>query len=183
MSRLPQQTPRERRTWWLSLAALVVVLPLAVAFRSYGSAVAWRSAQELDPTVAAAGGTAFYAGAEWRLGGLYKLQETGSSSAIILAEFEATVSDPAAFAAGACSVVLTDAARRRWQPLFLMPQAIRKARPEVADKPTCSSASLAPAAPGQRIVMAEAFMTPEEIADFDLVISLAQQRPAYLILE
>jgi hypothetical protein len=183
MSRLPERTPREKRNWWLSLAGLVVMLPLALMMRSYENAIAWYQGQELEPTVVTSGGTASYGGAEWRLGGLYKLQSPGSSAAIILAEFEAIVSDPAAFTGGPCSVALTDAAGRRWRPVFLMPQAIRKARPEVSDKPTCNTARLGPAAAGQRVVMAEAFTAPSDVVDFDLVISFAGHRPAYLVLK
>lgn len=183
MSCLPERTQRERRNWWLSLAGLVVILPLALVMRSYDTAIAWYQEQELRPTVVAPGGSVSYGGAEWRLGGLYRLQSSGSSSSTILAEFEATVSDPTAFTGGPCSIVLADMAGRRWRPNFMMPQAIRKARPEVADKPTCNTARLGPAVAGQRILMAEAFTAPSDVTDFDLVISFAGHRPAYLVLE
>lgn len=183
MSRLPERTQRERRNWWLSLAGLVVILPLALMMRSYDTAIAWYQEQELRPTVVASGGSASYGGAEWRLGGLYRLQSTGSASSTILAEFEATVSDPAVFTGAPCSIVLADTAGRRWRPNFMMPRAIREARPELADKLTCNRARLDPTIAGQRILMAEVFTAPADVTDFDLVISFAGHRPAYLVLK
>ncbi|MGO4831979.1 hypothetical protein AB4144_06715, partial [Rhizobiaceae sp. 2RAB30] len=68
-------------------------------------------------------------------------------------------------------------------PNFMMPRAIREARPELADKLTCNRARLDPTIAGQRILMAEVFTAPADVADFDLVISFAGHRPAYLVLK
>lgn len=184
MTMLAQMTARERRTRWWCIGALFVALPAAVLVRSYSDALEWRKTLELDPVVAPSGGTASYAGAEWRLSGLYKLAEPGKPAATVLAEIEAIVADPAVFAAGGpCQVALTDSEGRRWEPLFLAPRAIRKARPEVSDMPTCNVAlSKAPKA-GDRIMIAEAFTIPSELKTLDVVISVAGQRPAYLRLE
>lgn len=184
MTGLVEMTSRDRRARWMCVGALVVVLPLAIAVRSYGGALEWRKTLELEPVVAPSGGMATYAGAEWRLSGMYKLAIAGKSAATVLAELELTVTDPQAFAAaGLCSVAVVDAEGRRWKPLFLVPSAIRRARPQVSDMKTCGAAFLDPHKPGDRIAVAETFTIPPELEKLDMVISVAGERPTYLRLE
>jgi hypothetical protein len=184
MTGLAQMTSRERRTRWWCIGALILVLPAAVLVRSYEGALEWRKTLELEPVIAPKGGKASYAGAEWRLSGVYKLAVPGKPSATVLAEIEATITDPAVFAAGGpCEVAVTDAEGWRWKPLFLVPRAIREARPQVSDMPSCNSAlSKAPKA-GDRIAMAETFTIPAELDSLDVVITVMGERPAYLRLE
>lgn len=184
MTVLAQTTSGERRTRWLCMGALVLVLPAAVLVRSYEGALEWRKTLELEPVIAPTGGKAVYAGAEWRLSGLYKLAQPGEPAATVLAEIEATVTDPAVFATGgSCEVALTDSEGRRWKPLFLVSRAIRQARPEVSDMPTCAAVFLNAPKQGDSIMMAETFMIPSELKNLDVVITVAGERPAYLRLE
>lgn len=184
MTALAPMTSRERRTRWWCIGTLVLVLPAAVLVHSYEGALEWRKTLELEPVIAPRGGKASYAGAEWRLSGVYKLAVPGKPAATVLAEIEATITDPAVFAAGGpCEVTLTDAEGRRWKPLFLAPRALREARPQVSDMPSCNVAfSNAPKA-GDRIAMAETFTIPAELDSLDIVIAVMGERPAYLRLE
>ncbi|HWK69009.1 MAG TPA: hypothetical protein VNS34_29135 [Rhizobiaceae bacterium] len=160
------------------------MLPTAVLVRSYQGALEWRRTLELEPVIAPDGGRATYAGAEWRLSGLYKLAAPGEPAATVLAEIEATVVDPAVFAAGGpCEVALTDSEGHRWKSLFLTPRAIREARPQVSDMPSCGAALSGAPKQGDRIVIAETFTIPAEPRSLDVVITVAGQRPAYLRLE
>ena len=69
----------ERPGYWLSLAALIVVLPVAVLVHSWGSLSQWWANRDRDPIIAERGVAQSYAGAEWRLTGLSVLpQGTGS---------------------------------------------------------------------------------------------------------
>jgi hypothetical protein len=182
MSPLPPLTLRDRRMRWLSLAALLVLLPAAIWVRSYNGVSNWRAEQDLDPLIAEPGKTMLYGGAEWRLEGLYQLRQDDKKSAIILAEFEAKIKDPAAFAGGLCRVKLSDRGNRRWAPQFLTPYEVRKARPSIDERVTCGSATIKPLKADETVKMAETFRAPAELTKFDLMISAANYRPAYLIL-
>lgn len=161
---------------------LMMAIPAAIAFRSFDSAAAWRANRELYPVVAETGKPARYGGAEWRLEGLYQLLAPDRKSAFILAEFEAKIDDPVAFAAGACQIALTDRGEKRWSPQFLTPYEVRKARPSLDERTTCGAATVKPLKAGDTVKMAETFRAPAVITKFDLAISQATLRPAYLIL-
>lgn len=175
-------TRRERRIFWGSLAALIVAIPATLAVRGYDSALTWWSDQEFYPLIAEPGKPVRYGGAEWRLEGLYQLVGQDQKSAFILAEFEAKIDDPAAFAAGPCQIALTDRGEKRWAPQFLTPYDVRKARPSIDERSTCNSAASKPMKPGETVKMAETFRAPAEITKFDLAISQLTSRPSYLIL-
>lgn len=172
----------ERRYFWGSLAALLVAVPAALALRGYDSALAWRANQELYPLIAEPGKPVRYGGAEWRLEGLYQLVGKDGKSAYILAEFEAKIDNPEAFAAGACQIALTDRGEKRWSPQFLPPYEVRKARPSLEERSTCGGATIKPIKVGETVKMAEIFRAPVDITKFDLAISSATLRPRYLIL-
>ena len=182
MATLIPPTPKERRAFRLNALALLVAVPLAVAVGSYEDVMEWRSAQELNAIVAAPNKSAIYAGAEWRMERVHRLNEPGSAALVVIVEFEATVKDPAAFAA-ACNVALTNASKRRWKPQLLTPSIGRRVRPEAAERPRCGSASLKPVKAGDTIKMAESFLTPPDIGDIDLIVSLSTARPTYLVLD
>ncbi len=182
MSALPPLAPRDRRRRWLSLMALLALLPAALWVRSHGSVAAWRDEQELEALITEPGKSAAYGGAEWRLEGLYQLPQKDAGSAIILAEFEARIEDPQAFANSLCRVHLGDRGDKRWAPQFLMPSEIRKARPGIDERTTCASAMLKTFKAGDMAKMAETFQTPAGLTKFDLIISAANIRPAYLVL-
>lgn len=169
----------ERRRYWLSLAALVVVLPVAVLVNSWDSLSEWRLGHMRTPIIVERDAAERYAGAQWQLTGLTRLPGGASGATLIVAEFEATVDDPALLQNSPCAVVLTDDKGRRWQPVFLPPRLVRQGRPAAADKPRCSA--LARAEKGQTIAMAETFTVPEEAAGLTLSLTIGAARPAFLV--
>lgn len=182
MSPLPPMMPRAKRLRWLSLAAVIVLLPAALWARSYESAMEWRGEQELNPLISEPGKAIAYGPAEWRLEGLYGLRQKDSDSVIILAEFEARITDPQAFTNGLCRIHLSDRGEKRWSPLFIVPRDIRKARPSIDERLTCASATLKSWKAGDTVKMAETFAAPAGLKDFELTLSTLNVRPAYLVL-
>ena len=169
----------ERRRYWLSIAALVVVLPAAIVVNSWDSLSEWRRSQLSTPIAVKRGATHAYAGAQWRLTGLTRLPGATPDTTLIVAEFDAAVDDPALLQAGPCTVALTDDKGRRWLPAFLPARAVRQGRPAAADKPRCYG--LARAEKGKTIAMAETFTVPESAAGLALSVSIGGARPAYLV--
>jgi hypothetical protein len=169
----------ERRRYWLSLAALVVVLPAAIAVNSWDSLSEWRRSQLTTPIAVESGAGAAYAGAHWRLVGLTRLPGPAPDAALVVAEFDAAVDDPTLLQAGPCTVALTDDKGRRWLPTFLPGRAVRQGRPAAADKPRCYG--LAQAEKGKTVAMAETFTVPASAAGLALSVSIGGARPAYLV--
>ena len=171
----------ERRRYWLSLAALAIVLPLAIVVNSWESAVAWRERNVRTALVAERGAAQSYAGAQWQLTGLTRLAEGSADAILIVVEFEAAVDDPELVRKGACEVVLTDDKERRWLPAFIPARAVRQARPSAADKPRCGA--LLNAEKGNTIKMAESFTIPASATGLKVFLTVAAARPAYLIFK
>lgn len=171
----------ERRRYWLSLAALVVVLPAAIVVNSWDSLSEWRRSRLDMPIAVARGATQAYAGAQWQLSGLTRLPGATPGTTLIVAEFDAVVDDPALLQAGPCAVALTDDKGRRWLPAFLPGRAVRQGRPAAADKPRCYG--LARAEKGKTIAMAETFTVPESAAGLALSVSIGGVKPAYLLFK
>lgn len=169
----------ERRRYRLSLAALVIVLPAAILVHSRGDIVEWLRRTLREPVVVERNAAQNYAGAEWRLESLTRLAGDLPDTIIVLAEFDASITDPARLReAGACTVALTDASGRRWEPLFLPEPAVREARPDAADKPRCG---IFDGASGT-ITMAESFLVPEGAEALALSVTMAGALPDHLLL-
>jgi hypothetical protein len=171
----------ERRRYWLSLAALAVVLPAAVVVNAWDSLSEWRRGRLSTPITVERDAVQAYAGAQWRLVGLTRLPGTTPDTTLIVAEFDAAVDDPALLQAGPCAVALTDDKGRRWLPAFLPGRAVRQGRPSAADKPRCHG--LARAEKGKTIAMAETFTVPAGAADLALSLSIGGARPAHLVFK
>ena len=170
----------ERRRHWLSVAALAVVLPAAIVVHSRGDLIDWLRKVQREPIIVERGAAHDYTGAEWRLTALTRLPGDLPDTIVVLAEFEAAVVDPARLQAGGpCTVVLTDASGRRWEPVFLTESAVREARPDAADKPRC--ADFSGAAAGDTITMAESFVLPEDAEGLALSVTMAGALPDRLV--
>lgn len=170
----------ERRRYWLSFAALVVVLPVAIVVNSWDSLSEWRRAQLSTPIAVERGATQAYAGAQWQLTGLTRLPGATPDTTLVVAEFDAAVDDPALLQAGPCTIALTDDKGRRWLPVFLPGRTVRQGRPTAADKPRCYG--LARAEKGKTIAMAETFTVPESATGLALTLTIGGARPASLVL-
>lgn len=173
------QAAVERRRYWLSLAALLVALPAAIAIHSRGAVVDWLRAAMREPIVVERGVAHLYAGADWRLTGLTPLRGVLPDTRIIVAEFEASVDDPARLAGSPCEVVLTDEQGRRWEPPFTAGSMIREAMPEAADKPRCGF--FEDLLPGTTVEMAESFVVPEDARGLALSILIFSAAPDRLL--
>ncbi|TIO11246.1 hypothetical protein [Mesorhizobium sp.] len=168
----------ERRRYWFSIAALAVVLPAAILVHTGDTIREWLRDMR-DPIAVESGALQRYAGADWRLTGLARLPGSLPKTAVVLAEFEATVDDPAQLAENRCQVALTDDRGRRWQPAFLPESAVHKAKPAAADKPHCGL--FEGTSTGDTIMMAESFVVPEDAKSLALSVSLSGALPAYLL--
>jgi hypothetical protein len=169
----------DRRRYWLSLAALVVVLPAAIVVSSWDSVSEWRRSQLSAPIAVERGATQAYAGAQWQLTGLTRLPGATPDTMLVVAEFDAAVDDPALLQAAPCTIALTDDKGRRWLPVFLPGRAVRQGRPTAADKPRCYA--LARAEKGKTIAMAETFTVPASAAGLALSLTIGGARPANLV--
>jgi hypothetical protein len=167
----------ERRRYWLSIAALAVVLPDAILVHTGDTIREWLRDMR-NPIAVESGTLQRYAGADWRLTGLARLPGNLPDTIIVLAEFEATVDDPKQLVENRCQVALTDDRGRRWEPAFLPGSAVRKAKPAAADKPHCGL--FEELSPGDTVMMAESFVVPEDAESLALSVSLSGALPAYL---
>lgn len=173
-------TSGERRRYWLSLAALAVVLPAAILVHSRGDVVDLLRRTLREPVVVERDATQDYAGAAWRLTEFTRLPGNLPDTIVVLAEFEAAVTDPARLQGGGpCTVALTDASGRRWEPVFLTESAVRESTPDAADKPRCADFSDAVA--GGTITMAESFVVPESAEGLALSVTMAGALPDRLV--
>lgn len=168
----------ERRRYWFSIAALAVVLPAAILVHTGDTIREWLRDMR-DPISVESGALQRYAGADWRLTGLARLPGSLPDTAVVLAEFEATVDDPSQLAENRCQVALTDDRGRRWEPAFLPESAVRKAKPAAADKPHCGL--FEEVTPGDTVMMAESFVVPDGAESLALSVSLSGALPAYLL--
>lgn len=169
----------ERRRYRLSLAALAVILPAAILVHSRGDLVDLLRRTLREPVVVERGAVQDYAGARWRMETLAQLPGTLPETVVILAEFEAAATDAARLReAGPCTVALTDATGRRWEPVFLTEPIVRQARPDAADKPRCGAFDGA----GGTIAMAESFVVPEDAEGLALSVTMSGALPDRLLL-
>ena len=161
----------ERRRYWFSLAALAVVLPTALVVHSDGTLFNKLRRSLHDPVIVERGETQSRAGANWRLTGLERLKGELPETVIVLAEFEAAVTDVQHLGnTPSCTVTLTDNQERRWLPLFLTERAVRQARPDAAEKPGCGA--FGEAETGRTMLMAESFLVPEDAQGLSLFVTL-----------
>jgi hypothetical protein len=171
----------EKRQYWLSLAALAVVLPATVALHSWESVTEWRKRHHTDPIAVAAGAAQSYAGAEWQLTSLSRMPGSRADAVVVLAQFEAAI-DTEFEAGNFCHVALTDADGRRWQPVFLSERIVRQMHPEAVEKPRCSTTRFETLTKGSRVTMAETFIVPDAAKDLALNVTMTGSLPQYLVL-
>lgn len=170
----------ERRRYWLSLAALAVMLPAAILVHSGSRFQEWLSRDMRDPIAVEKGASQPYGGADWRLIDLTRLPGNLPGTTVVVAEFEAIVGDPARLREGAsCTVVLTDSQGRRWRPLFLTEPVVRKMKPDAAQKPRCGAFESIDN--GGTVMMAESFVVPQGVQGLALAVALAKSLPEYLL--
>jgi hypothetical protein len=168
-----------RRGHWLSMAALAIALPATLAVHGWGAFVNWRMANGREPTTAEVGQKVDYAGAQWTVTRLTRLAG-GEGRAVVLAEFEATIPDPKAFASDPCEIGLSDGEGRTWRPVFLGDPVVRAMYPEAMQRALCGGPSFAEARSGEPVRMAASFSIPASARDLTLSVALLSTLPAYL---
>ena len=116
----------ERRRYWRSVTALMVVLPAAIVVNSWDSLSEWRRSQMRTPITVERGSAQAYAGAEWQLTGLTRLPGATPDTTLVVAEFDAVVDDPTLLQAGPCAIAnQTSGAISNIGPLLPCVRAIR----------------------------------------------------------
>jgi len=168
-----------RRAYWLSVAALVAVLPVTLAVHVWGDVANWRAAYERTPVEAAAGRPVDYAGARWTVTRFTRLAGD-AGRAVVLAEFEAAAADLKALGAVPCEVKLSDDASRKWDPVLFADPIVQKMYPETMDMGLCGGPTFAAAEPGKPARMAASFVIPASAKDLRLSITLFSALPAHL---
>jgi hypothetical protein len=168
-----------RRSYWLSMAALVVALPAALAVQCWGSVMDWRADHERRPISAVVGQPIDYAAASWTVTRFAKLPGR-EGRAVVLAEFQAAAPDPHGLSAVPCNVWLSDGAGREWRPTLFPDPVIRTLYPEAARKSLCGGPAFAAAEPGKPAMMVASFIIPVSARDLALSIALYSELPNYL---
>jgi hypothetical protein len=182
----------EGRARLFSLLALALALPLGFAVASWRDVkdVFWK--EELRPVRVEQDGAADYAGATFRLKAFKVVTgERGDprlkmplDRALALVRLEATATrDVDQMAWIGCALSVTDAAGRRWKPLFLSltRDVERLIAPDAEEAKGCAGASLAPKPSGTRLLIEEKFLIPRDaIATLSASFSVASERPATL---
>jgi hypothetical protein len=168
-----------RRGYWLSLAALVVALPAALAAQSWGDVMDWR-AQNLRVAIPGATGQPVdYAGARWTVTRFTRLAGA-EGRAVVLAEFEAMAADLKALGDVPCMVGLADGAGRKWQSTLFADPIVRKMYPETDEMGLCGGPTFAATEPGKPARMTASFVIPADARDLELSIALFSALPDYL---
>lgn len=175
--------PAERRRYWLSLAALVVLLPAAVLLSAWESFMLWRTNHYRVPIPVERQAIQRYAGADWKLSELTRLPGGSPEQSVMLVEFEAVVDDPAMLLASPCEVGLTDGEGRIWQNSFLTGSIVRELRPDAVEKSLCGPFAFEGASKGSRVEMAETFIVPAAVENFELSVTVSGALPAHLLLK
>lgn len=174
--------PHPRKSYWLSLAALAVVLPVAIVVHSQGELIQWLRAAFRSPTTVENGASQSYAGADWRLTGLARLPGALPGTTVVLAEYEAAVEDEARLRDSfPCKLALVDDRGRRWKGTFMVDPVVRKTRPDAAQKPHCGTAEAS--RKGDTIRMAESFVIPQDADGLMLSLALYGGMPDSLLLK
>lgn len=171
-----------RKTYWLSLAALAVVLPAAIVVHSKGELIQTLRETFRSPTGVERGTSQSYAGADWRLTGLTKLPGKLPGTTVVLTEFEAVIQDKVRLVESfPCKIALVDDRGRRWKGSFLIDPVVRKMHPDAAEKPHCGG-SADNIRPGDTVRMVESFVIPKDAGGLTLSLALFGGAPDSLLL-
>lgn len=179
MESSPAKVMSTRRSYRLSMTALVVVLPAALVVQTWGSIKDWRSQFLRQPLSATLGQPVDYAGASWTVTRITRLAGS-EGNAVVLAEFEALATDPKALGAVPCKVRLSDGSGREWQPTLFADPMVRKQYPEAQQRSLCGGVAFAAAEPGKPARMAASFSIPPAASSLTLSIGLYSALPNHL---
>lgn len=178
---------RERRNWWLCLAALVFLLPLSFLEINRLHLASLVQAREFFVTQILSGESDVYAGARWRLEARKVITESPIPSfvwpkdrALVLIRLSGSLERDAGEQWMICGLTLVDGDGRRWNPLRLtLPSDIEKLiAPDGVIVPNCSTVASSQPKAGTNVVMEEKFLIPREaLATLSARFSVANERP------
>lgn len=181
-------TPRERRARWLSLAALVVIVPatmVAVGWRDWAEV---RRTQQLDAIAVGAGEVGEYNGARVALAPLDVMPPTPglpADRAFVRARLAVTLERAAGEHWQACRQRLVDARGREWAAVDMVPFQIKRlmARPGEPAGGYCTILGLPGPKAGDSVIVESYYLVPREaIPTLSATLSTQGGRPAYLRL-
>lgn len=184
MTVLDQETQSSERRWyWRSLWALIIIVPLSLFTISYGDYDEMSRYTDLYPTEVAAGEIKHYGGSDWQFYGLRKVEEgirpgaLPAGSVPVIARFLVEIGDTNLRELWLmCAIRLTDKAGRSWSPT-----SIPGMRSPENGIETCTSAMFSGAEKGTRMVIEEQFLVPVNVADeVRPTLGVYSERPYYL---
>lgn len=177
-----EQARREKRNFWISLALLLLFIPLAVLVHSRGGYIEWAQKKLRQPTIAERGEMPGYAGANWKLLALTPFPGELPQTSMILAELELNIDDPDRFKqAMPCIIALTDSQSRSWSPTFLTDRILQKLKPDAAEKQHCLN--LIQSAERGTVQIVETFLVPAVAKDFTVKIAMQGEPQQSVILK
>ncbi|MCO4316971.1 hypothetical protein M8997_007235 [Phyllobacterium sp. 21LDTY02-6] len=182
----PVQTGESPERVWRrrSLLALVVVVPLALVVTSYRDVLELSKYRDVFATDIAPGETADYAGSRWQFLGIRNAtgemrpgRQPPKGAVPVIARFAVEIGDPDLRNLWLmCSVRLYDKAGRSWLPANV--NGLPRAQEGIQ---TCMSATFSGAAQGDRMVIEERYLVPENVVpELYPTIGVHSQRPGYL---
>ncbi|MBV7483975.1 hypothetical protein [Bordetella sp. BOR01] len=173
-------TAEEKRWRRRSLGLLVILLPLVAGVVAYDSAQRWWTGRDLIAREIAAGATADFGGARWRLHAL-RMAPLPASAGVpenamgVVADFRVEIHDadlPKNWLG--CVISLQDEQGRRWTPT----QVLRLPR---SDARECIASIYSGAQAGDTLRIRQAYLVPREAADtLRATVTLGPQQPYYL---
>lgn len=184
---------RERRIRRLSLAAVVLLIPVGFAVSSRLNFQDFLTSRELLVSDVRAGESAPYAGAEWRVAGFKALTDSSNprlalppDQALVLVRLTASVKRDLGEGWSICRLTLVDEEGRRWKPLsFSLPRDLRRVlEPDGKALPNCGSVSLKQPKAGAQELIEERFLVPRSaLAKLFVRLSVVSERPRALSFE
>lgn len=176
---------RERKMWWLSLAALPVLVAAAVAINAWRNVADYRHRIETD--IAQGADHLDYAGARWQLDKVRLIGDGRDAQVrfqgqmrLVIVRMVATATRAIGEDWGQCEVSLTDNAGRRWLPLDvgLSNDISRDLDPKATPVSGCGITSLTPPQQDHAALIEEKFVVPADaVPALSVRLSVAASRP------
>lgn len=176
---------RERKTWWLSLASLPILVALAVGINAARNIDDYRHRIETD--IAQGAPALDYAGATWSLDQRRLIGDGRDTDVhfpgdmrLVIVRLAVKATQDIGEGWGQCEVSLTDGTGRRWLPLdVILSSDISRDLDAVAEPlDGCGSASLDPPQQDQKTTIEEKFVVPAKaVPALSVRLSVGALRP------
>ncbi|MDX8531026.1 hypothetical protein RFM41_05710 [Mesorhizobium sp. VK25A] len=173
---------RERKWRRRGLWSLALLIPLALAVRSYDSVKALLGNNDLLPRRVVWGGSTHFGGSDWKLTdlrGAFGMANLPPDSVPVLADFQVKIGNPDLQNLWlGCKVALIDKDGRRWSPTSIVSL---KTTDNVGN---CVAAIFSGAKSGDTLNLRETFLVPKEATkSIRPAVSVASERPYFLLFQ